>query len=313
MATSTVDKRTKRRFEADPNHFIEDIIEKFVRTSPMNRLEAFEGAPIFEAPLIGFAAGDDPLFATYKEIIHKDHYHPRDMLMRHMTETLKTEAPVLENVSVVSFVLPIHPDTLQSNAREQEGPSRRWNHTRWSGQDFIMALSKHVVAVLEGMGAVALAPELTPFFQILQSSDTLASNWSQRHMAYAAGLGTFSLNDGFITKKGMAMRCGSVVTDVKLVPSARPYAHHLANCLFFATGKCGACIQRCPGGAISEKGHDKAKCLHTLFVQQKPWLDGAHGPGYMGTYAGCGLCQTGVPCEHRIPAPKRRSTAGTSR
>ncbi len=24
-------------------------------------------------------------------------------------------------------------------------------------------------------------------------------------------------------------------------------------------------------------------------------------PGYMGHYSGCGLCQTGVPCEAGIP------------
>jgi len=97
------------------------------------------------------------------------------------------------------------------------------------------------------------------------------------------------------------MRCGSMVTNLKLTASPRPYPHHLANCLFYATGKCGVCIRRCPGDAISEQGHDKAKCSQVIFKVQKPWLDGDHGPGYIGQYAGCGLCQTGVPCEHRIP------------
>jgi hypothetical protein len=36
-------------------------------------------------------------------------------------------------------------------------------------------------------------------------------------------------------------------------------------------------------------------------------MEGAHGPGYIGLYAGCGLCQTGVPCESRIPiAPEQK-------
>jgi epoxyqueuosine reductase QueG len=156
------------------------------------------------------------------------------------------------------------------------------------------------------MGAHALAPEISPYFKILQVSGGFTSNWSQRHIAYAAGLGTFSLNEGFITSKGLAMRCGSVVTSVKLKPSIKPYEHHLANCLFYAAGKCGKCIQRCPGGAISEKGHDKLKCFEVLFVKQKPWAEGAYGSGYIGNYAGCGLCQTGVPCESRIPVLKKR-------
>lgn len=129
----------------------------------------------------------------------------------------------------------------------------------------------------------------------------LASTWSQRHIAYAAGLGTFSLSDGFITPKGIAMRCGSVVTDLGVPPSPRSYPHHLANCLFYVDGSCRRCIERCPGDAISEKGHDKHKCFSILFEEQKPWLEGAHGAGYIGDYAGCGLCQTKVPCEGGIP------------
>jgi epoxyqueuosine reductase QueG len=62
------------------------------------------------------------------------------------------------------------------------------------------------------------------------------------------------------------------------------------------------CIRLCPGGAISEKGHDKLKCINVLMERQKPWLEGAHGPGFIGRYAGCGLCQSGVPCARRIPA-----------
>jgi epoxyqueuosine reductase QueG len=102
------------------------------------------------------------------------------------------------------------------------------------------------------------------------------------------------------------MRCGSVAASIKLKPSVKPYEHHLANCLFYAAGKCGKCIHRCPGGAISEKGHDKLKCFEVLFVKQKPWAEGAYGSGYIGSYAGCGLCQTGVPCESRIPVLKKR-------
>ncbi len=301
MVSFPVDNRTRNRLESNPNRFIEDIIKKFVRTSPFNQLEAFGNDLIFETPLIGFADGNDTLFNDYKQVVHKQHFTPREILTKYLAEKLKEESPEIRAVSVISFVLPINRKTKTSNAREIEGPSLRWNNTRWQGQNFIIELSRHLVFVLEQFGAHALAPELSPYYKIFTPPDTLASSWSQRHMAYAAGLGTFSLNDGFITPKGMAMRCGSVVTDLALSPSPRPYAHHLANCLFYATGKCGACIRRCPGDALSEKGHDKAKCLHILFDQQKPWIDGVHGPGYIGLYAGCGLCQTGVPCESRIP------------
>lgn len=287
---------------ADPvtNRTIEDVIRDFVRTSPMNRLEAFDNTQIFNEPLVGFADGDDPIFTEYKTVVSEKHLTPREALALHDEEgrtALTSPLPL----SVISFVLPIDRGTRSSNALEEEGPSLRWNHTRWKGQEFIDELERHLVSFLEKRGVSAIAPDLTSAFKIDRFSGGIASNWSQRHMAYAAGLGTFSLNEGFITPRGMAMRCGSVVAGIKLTPSIRPYAGPFANCLFFSSGTCGACIRRCPGGAISEKGHDKSKCLEVLFVSQKPWIEGAHGEGYIGQYAGCGLCQTGVPCEDRIP------------
>ncbi|MBN1665190.1 MAG: hypothetical protein JW943_16460 [Deltaproteobacteria bacterium] len=301
--------RTKKRFDQNPCRFIVKTLKDYVKTSPKNRLEAFDGAPIFDAPLVGFADGDDPIFMDYKKVVHEKHFTPRDVLMKHLVETKHIASPDLPHISVISFVLPIAEETRLSNARETKGPSLRWNHTRWHGQDFINELSAHLVSVLEDAGFEAIAPETSSFFRIFTLPDGFASNWSQRHMAYAAGLGTFSLNEGFITKKGLTMRCSSVVANIRLEPSKRIFAHHLANCSFYAEGQCGVCIKRCPYGAISEKGHDKLKCVNALFEKQRPWIDGAHGPGYIGQYAGCGLCQTGVPCESRIPVRKHSASA----
>lgn len=309
MNRSTINKQEKSSFEENPECFLADMIGGYVRESEANRLMQFGGEPIFEEPLIGFADGDDPLFNEYRRVVHEKHFTPREILVKHLAQTLKIDNPQIPSVSVISYVLPANRKTIRSNAAEKEGPSLRWNHTRWKGQDFINALSLHLVAKLEEMGVYAVAPDMSPFFKILTTPDGFASNWSQRHMAYAAGLGTFSLNEGFITAKGMAMRCGSVVAGMKLTPSVRPYEYYRANCLFYQGEKCGLCIARCPGGAISEKGHDKIKCFEVLYKMQAPWLQGEHGSGYIGPYAGCGLCQTGVPCEGGIPGHKKDGSA----
>jgi len=123
-----------------------------------------------------------------------------------------------------------------------------------------------------------------------------ASTWSERHAAYASGLGTFGLCDGLITPKGKAMRCGSVVAHIKIPPTKRSYNDHHAYCLFFSEGICGKCIQRCPAGAITEKGHDKVKCEKHLQITRDYVRSHFGFEGY-----GCGLCQTGVPCESKIP------------
>jgi epoxyqueuosine reductase QueG len=178
-------------------------------------------------------------------------------------------------------------------------PSRQWARTRSFGEQGNTALRRHLVAWLAGRGWSAVAPQLSPAWQ--EYADTpagIASSWSERHAAYAAGLGTFSLNDALITPRGIAHRLGSVITDLPLVPTPRPYADHRCNCLWFREGRCGACAGRCPVGAITrEGGHDKKKCRDYVYGEAPR----AVGELYGVTATGCGLCQTAVPCEFRVP------------
>jgi len=303
---SSVDRKL---FEADPAAFLKKAIKEYVATSPGNRLESFDGGCIFDEPLVGFADGDDAIFQDYKSIIGDFHLTPREALGKHLESRGNSqERPA--RASAISFILPVTYQTRLSLRKETVVPSLRWNHTRWHGQDFIDELSGYVVSLLEGLGYQAVAPELTDFFKLKNLPGGYVSNWSQRHVSYAAGLGTFSLNDGFITPKGMAMRCGSVITDAQIPPSPRVYKDHFANCLFYSDGSCRRCAERCPAGAISEQGHDKNKCLEFLFARQKEILkEMGREEGYIGRYLGCGLCQTNVPCEAGIP----RKQSGKSR
>ena len=49
------------------------------------------------------------------------------------------------------------------------------------------------------------------------------SMWSERHVAYVCGLGTFGLSKGIITRRGMAGRFCSLVTELELDADIRPY------------------------------------------------------------------------------------------
>jgi epoxyqueuosine reductase QueG len=176
-------------------------------------------------------------------------------------------------------------------------PSREWAYTRTHGEVFNNELRKQLVDFLASAGNRALAPLLSDLFRTVETPAGLSSTWSERHAAYAAGLGTFSLNDGFITERGIAHRCGSVITDLVLAPTPRRYVHHRENCLFCRDGSCGACIGRCPVGAISRDGHDKRLCRDYGYGT----VVGEVGERYGVATPGCGLCQTGVPCEEKIP------------
>lgn len=167
------------------------------------------------------------------------------------------------------------------------------------GEEVNVKLAKHVVATLQEAGFRAVAPSLlSPSFKWVASERyTIASTWSERHAAYASGLGTFGLCDGLITSKGKAMRCGSVVANIKIPATKRPYHDHHAYCLFFSKGTCGKCIQRCPAGALTPGGHDKVRCRGYLSGDIKNYVTSHFGfEGY-----GCGLCQTDVPCESMVP------------
>ena len=269
---------------------------RLVQESPENRLAALDNLPIYEAPLVGFANGNDPLFAQYKEIIGPFHMTPQEALEGGLKNAPQAKDIDWDGLSVISWILPISRRTRLSNRHRDTTPSVRWAHTRWYGEMFSDHTRREVVRLLKGHGYAAVAPALSPSFKTISLDSGPASNWSERHVAYAAGLGTFSLSDGFITPKGIAMRCASVVTDLKLPPSPRPYKNHYANCLYYHDGSCGECIERCPAGAISGKGHDKIKC-QDYQSQVIGYLKEYYGVGVHG----CGLCQTSVPCEAQIP------------
>ncbi len=293
------------QFQAAPTLFLEKVVKEYVATSPGNRLPSFNNDPAFAEPLVGFADGDDSLFQEYKreEIIGPFHYTPREILEKHLQQKASGEVKKPAHVSVISYILPVTHETRLSLRRETQVVSVRWNHTRWQGQELINELSLYVVSLLEKLGYQAVTPEQSNFYERLEQPTGLTSNWSQRHIAYAAGLGTFSLSDGFITPKGIAIRCGSVVCDAVLTPTPRLSKNHLANCLFYRGDSCHRCLERCPVDAISQKGHDKIKCRNFLIVEQGKLLKelGRAEDGYMGKYLGCGLCQTKVPCEAGIP------------
>jgi epoxyqueuosine reductase len=292
-----VDKAT---FQSDPTSAVRSAVMDFA-AGPANCLPSFDNSAIFENPLVGFADGDDPLFTAYKTIIGDFHVTPREALeFQYREKDSNWKQPV--NVSVISWVMPVNKETRLGMRQETQVPTLRWNHTRWQGQDFINALARRMVSLLEEFGYHAVAPELAGYYAMKHLPNGMASTWSHRHAAYAAGLGTFSLNDGLITEKGICMRCGTVITDAKLVPTPRKYDDYRSNCLFYRNGSCKRCIQRCPAGAISEQGHDKLKCRQFLDSSQKELLIKlGRYQGYIGGYVGCGLCQTKVPCESMIP------------
>jgi epoxyqueuosine reductase QueG len=278
---------------SDLRVWVEGIIKDLVNESPENTLKNKANEKAWGDPLVGFSSGADPLYDFYKEDIGSFFLKPVEWFGATFSESETQD----EGLTVISWILPQTMAIKAEHRLPRNMPTERWARARIYGEEFNDKLRGHIVERLNEEGYEAVAPMLSPRWSRETSEKYgFASNWSERHAAYASGLGTFGLCDGLITPKGKAMRAGSVIARMVIQPSAREYEDHHAHCLYYAKGTCLECVHRCPAGAVSEAGHDKERCSKYLRVTRR-YVESSFGfNGY-----GCGLCQTGVACESRIP------------
>ncbi len=280
--------------EPNPLAWVETLIRDFLDTSPENTMGPDTGEKSWNDSVLGWARGDDPVFQEIKADIGDFLWTPQEIFS--LTFPDIQVAP--KELAVLVWVLPQRKGTKENNRKEKTFPADRWAKSRYFGEQANMSLRRHMAEALTQAGYPAVSPMASPLFGWRTSPrHGIASNWSERHAAYGCGLGTFGLSDGLITPRGKAHRLGSVVARLDVPLVTRPYETHTAYCLYHAKGTCLKCVARCPAGAITEKGHDKEACRRYLDETTVSYLENRLG---FKAHA-CGLCQTGVPCESRIP------------
>ncbi|MEG1583600.1 MAG: 4Fe-4S double cluster binding domain-containing protein [Anaerovorax sp.] len=256
--------------------------------------------PMWERPLIGVSSGDDPYFDFLKDHIGTFHWKPIEVFRLKYDEE-ERGVPILEkNLRVVSMAFPQVMGTKEAQCEEKICPSKNWLVSRGEWEPLMKEFSGRLVGELEKRGISCVSIDLQPEFSRETSERMgIASKWSHRHGAYASGLGTFGLSDGFITEKGKAVRMTTLIVELPLTVKPRPYTTHHEWCLYFKDGSCGLCIDRCPVHAISEKGHDKERCAaYEEEVLEKYYPEDLDNSNYI---FGCGLCQVDIPCQNKRP------------
>lgn len=284
---------------------LERRMADFVRDAPENRLDRDGADHIIDAPIVGVADGDDPIFERFRAVVSPRFRRPRAWLGPPDTAT-----PAL----VVAWILPFSEAVRRSN-RRSDWPSSLYSLSRNNGAALDLALSRALAADFVAAGYRAAIPILSEGYDVFRDPDRVfSSTWSQRHVAYAAGLGRFGLNQALISARGIFVRIGSLVTDAPIEIGPRRPEDYRAPCLADGGQVCGRCRPRCPVEAISERGLDKERCYDMRVAVRRRSLDAyvrdlpmipipvtKSGRTKMHYSLGCALCQAGVPCEAADP------------
>ena len=228
----------------------------------------------WKEPLTAYADAADPLFKKLKEVISPTHQLPTELLS--------------DAETVITFFLPFADNINKSNI-EGSLSSRKWAKAYLETNQLVMEINKHIKKILNKHGYNSTVIAATHNFK----EDELISDWSHRHAAYIAGLGTFGINNMLITTKGCAGRIGSIVTNLKLQPTERPKEEF---CLYKYNSSCKACVKRCIVDALSENSADFARfdCYDICLKNDDYHQD-------LGLTDVCGKCCVDLPCTAENP------------
>ena len=258
--------------------------ERIVEIIEMTVKEASGQADIassWKTPLVGFADAGDPLFGELRTAVRPSHGLPGDLLPGART--------------VIAYFLPFDPAIPRSNHRDDYA-SETWAVAYIETNRLIAGINERICSLLEHEGFRGTRLPATHNFD----EEQLMSDWSHKHVAYIAGIGSFGRHHMLITNKGCCGRLGSVVTDAVIAPTPRTDRE---RCLFKYDGSCRKCEKRCPVEALGEDPFRRHVCYDRLLENAR--LYERHGLADV-----CGKCAAIVPCSFADPvklAARRKS------
>lgn len=249
----------------DYKEYLQDKLSRFVEDYQKYR----EPGSIFRAALLGAADVHSPVIKGLRETTFEEHSMPEDFM----------ESPAV----VISYFLAYTPEVGDSNISvEGNATSRLWSNAYDYADRITAAIREFLISEIEQLGFRAVSP-----VGLGMREDVLKSSWSHRHMAYAAGLGTFGINNMLITPYGCCGRYDSIISDIPLVtdgPLTEEY------CLYKKDGSCAVCVRNCFSGALTTEGFDRFKCYETCKTNIPLYGQDV-----------CGKCTTGIPCAYMAP------------
>ena len=228
----------------------------------------------WKEPIIEIISANDNKLNILKKAISAEHFMPNDILP--------------DAKSIISFFIPFQ-DSIVKNNIEGTMASKEWAMAYIKTNDLIKIINENIEKLMTKKGYKTGKIPATHNFD----KDKLISNWSHRHIAYIAGIGTFGINNMLITKNGCCGRFGSIVINYKF-NEYRQDIEIKEKCINKVNGSCGICINKCIVNAYENNKFNRHKCY-------KQCLENDEFHKTNGNASVCGKCIVGLPCSVKEP------------
>ncbi len=243
--------------------FLATAIDEFIDNYA--RANAFR--PMWRPAVVKLGDANHPRLPELKSLVAENHLMPGELLP--------------DATTMISYFLPFDNDTASDNVNGRLA-TPRWAEAYLVTNRMAEELNRHLVATLRKTGHAAAAPAGSQF-----NKEALTSRWSRRQIAWFSGHGTVGINNMLISDAGCCGRYFSLVCDA--VVDHDPVVTE-ERCLYKAAGKCGLCVKRCVGNALTPDSFDRQAC----------WRACEENEGLYGADV-CGKCDVGLPCSSRVP------------
>jgi len=224
---------------------------------------------MWREPIIEIISASNEKIKDLKRTVSLEHFMPYDILQ--------------DAKSIICFFIPFHENVVNSNINGTMA-SKEWTVTYIKTNDLIKIINYKVEELMQRNGYKTGKIPATHNF----NEKTLISNWSHRHIAYIAGIGTFGINNMLITKKGCCGRFGSIIVNYEF-DNYQQTGKIKEKCLYKLNGNCGICHRRCIVNAYDNNNFNRDACY-------KKCLENAKYHKETGYADVCGKCLVGLPC-----------------
>ena len=229
---------------------------------------------IWRKPIVRIIPVKNEKLQELKRIVSMEHLMPYDILP--------------EAKSIICFFIPFKKKVVKSNISGTMA-SKEWAAVYIKTNELIKEINNKIEELMENNGYKTGKIPATHNFD----EKTLISNWSHRHIAYIAGIGTFGINNMLITKKGCCGRLGSIIISYEFKKYGK-IRKVKEKCLNKSNGNCGICQKNCIVNAYENNIFNRHKCY-------KQCLENGNYHKETGYADVCGKCLVGLPCSLKEP------------